>query len=567
MNKKSYILTALAALLFTTGCVDLDYTEAVTRDEKWTYDSPIAGIKSLVFDVYALMGVDNEMFSNYGGGMLASATDEAEFATSLSDIHKYYDGGWTPSYSFGITWITSYRAIAEVHMYMERLDKINLDEYKYADQYESWRQQFELFPYELRFLRAYFYFQLAKTYGDVPLVTSVLTNQQANTIHRTPVQDVFRFIISELDAIAPYLPVSYMDVPGQEIGRANRAAAMALKARAALYAASPLFNPDDKPELWEQAAAASKAVIDAAAGWGITLSAYADLWGPTAFTNPEVIFSLARAESNQFEMANYPVGVENGNSGNCPTQSLVDAYEYQDNGETFKQRYPQNVNLSEVNPYEGLDPRFALTVVKNGDMWPTNAIQSKAIETYFTGANALPLYGGTPTGYYLRKLVNGNAVTTYNNPSGFRSAWIVMRLAEFYLNYAEAMYNLTGSATSQGEFGMSANEAINVLRNRADIAMPLFEGNDGFEERYIRERMVELAFEGHRFWDVRRWKMGSKFFTSISVASLTKANNGVITLTRSTKNRGWNEKYNLHPIMHTERQKNPNLGQNPGWEN
>jgi hypothetical protein len=566
MNKKSYILTALAALLFTTACVDLDYTEANTRDEKWTYDSPIAGVKALVFDVYALMRQDNQMFYNYEGAMLASATDEAEFATSISSIHKYYDGGWTPSYAMATEWIRSYRAIAEVHMYMERLDKINLEDYRYADQYENWRQQFELFPYELRFLRAYFYFQLARTYGDVPLVTSVLTNAQANSVFRTPVQDVFKFIVDECDAIAPYLPVTYMDVPGQEVGRATRAAALALKARTLLYAASPLFNAEGDKELWKQAAAASKAVIDSAPGWGITLSKYADLWGNDAFYNSEVILSLGATESNSFEMANYPVGVENGSSGNCPTQSLVDAYEYQDNGQTFKERNPGNITITAGNdPYAGLDPRFALTIVKNGDMWPSNAVQGKPVQTYTDGANGLPLYGGTPTGYYLRKLVNGNAVTTYNNPSAYRSAWIVMRLAEFYLNYAEAMYNYYGDSDSQGDFGMSANEAVNVLRSREDIAMPAFTGSDDFEKRYTRERMVELAFEGHRFWDVRRWKMGADFFTSIGVATLTNSKEGV-TLTRSDKTRGWSEKYNLYPIPHTELQKNHNLKQNPDWE-
>jgi hypothetical protein len=275
---------------------------------------------------------------------------------------------------------------------------------------------------------------------------------------------------------------------------------------------------------------------------------------------------LGATESNLFEMTNYPVGVENGSSGNCPTQSLVDAYEYQDNGQTFKERNPENITITTDNdPYVGLDPRFALTVVKNGDMWPSNAVQAKPIQTYTDGANGLPLYGGTPTGYYLRKLVNGNAVTTYNNPSSYRSTWIVMRLGEFYLNYAEAMYNYYGSADSQGDFGMSANEAVNVLRGRADIAMPAFTGNDGFEERYIRERMVELAFEGHRFWDVRRWKSGADFFTSIGVATLARSNTG-FTLTRSNKTRGWSEKYNLYPIPQTELQKNHNLEQNPDWE-
>ena len=132
-------------------------------------------------------------------------------------------------------------------------------------------QQFEIFPYELRFLRAYFYFELVRAYGDVPLVTTTLTNEQANSVERTPAKDVFRFIINELDAVAEYLPVSYNDIPGQEIGRATRGAALALKARVLLYQASPLFNTDNSKELWKEAAAASKVIIDNAQRWGYKL--------------------------------------------------------------------------------------------------------------------------------------------------------------------------------------------------------------------------------------------------------------------------------------------------------
>ncbi len=562
MNTKNYIRIALMGMLFT-GCVDLSYNEVSTRDEEWTYNSPINGVKNLVFDVYGQMF--NEFKYNYNGAIKASATDEADFAVSLSDIHKYYNGGWTPAYPFANTWEVSYRAIAEVHLYLEKIDQINLDDYKYDSSYPNMLLQFELFPYELRFLRAYYYFELARAYGDVPLVTTTLTNAEANNVTRTPVQDVFRFIVEECDAIAEYLPYSYKDEPNQEIGRATRAAVLALKARTLLYAASPLFNTDNNKERWKEAAAASKDLLDRAGEWGIRLSPYADLWGHDAFYNSEFIMGLGRTADNAFERANYPVGVENGNSGNCPTQSLVDAYEYADNGETFKQRHPGQVNVTREDPYEGLDPRFALTVVKNGDQWPTNSVQQITIQSYAGGFNGSPKYGATPTGYYLKKYVDGNCVTTYNNATTRRHTWIVMRLAEFYLNYAEAMYNYYGDADAKGEFGMSANEAINVLRNRPDILMPEFSGSAGFEERYMRERMVELAFEDHRFWDIRRWKKGKDFFTTIDIADLQLVGDEVI-LNRSTKTRQWDEKYNLYPIPQSEIQKNKKLGQNPGWE-
>lgn len=337
-----------------------------------------------------------------------------------------------------------------------------------------------------------------------------------------------------------------------------------MKARTLLYAASPLFNKDNNQELWHEAAVSCKELLDRAGEWGITLSSYSSLWGHNANTNSELILGVNRGESNSFEMNNYPVGVENGSSGNCPTQSLVDIYEYKDNGETFGQRHPGDINVTKENPYEGLDPRFAMTIVKNGDQWPTNSAQKITIETYEGGFNGAPKYNATTTGYYLRKYVDGNCVTTYNNPSTQRHTWIVFRLAEMYLDYAEAMYNYYGDADAKGDLGMSANEAINVLRNRSDIQMPEFTGSVGFMERYRRERMVELAFEDHRFWDVRRWKIGNSAFASVQGADL-KLVNGDVMLSRKTIARGWDDKYYLFPIPQSEIQKNPKLTQNPGW--
>jgi hypothetical protein len=562
MKFKGLLFMSLAGMMSLAGCVDLDYNEATVTGEDWVYENPTDGVKRMVSDVYAQMF--NEFDINYGGAIKASATDEADFANSLSDIHKFYNGGWSAANPFPDTWQRAYRAITEVHIYLEKIDKVDLSDYEYDSNYPNMVLQFGLYPYELRFLRAYYYFELARTYGDVPLVLKSLTNEEANNVTRTPVQDVFKFIVKECDEIAEYLPISYRNEPGAEIGRATRGAAMALKARTLLYAASPLFNKDNNQELWHEAAVACKELLDRAGEWGITLSSYSSLWGHNANTNSELILGVNRGESNSFEMNNYPVGVENGSSGNCPTQSLVDVYEYKDNGETFGQRHPGDINVTKENPYEGLDPRFAMTIVKNGDQWPTNSAQKITIETYEGGFNGAPKYNATTTGYYLRKYVDGNCVTTYNNPSTQRHTWIVFRLAEMYLDYAEAMYNYYGDADAKGDLGMSANEAINVLRNRSDIQMPEFTGSVGFMERYRRERMVELAFEDHRFWDVRRWKIGNSAFASVQGADL-KLVNGDVMLSRKTIARGWDDKYYLFPIPQSEIQKNPKLTQNPGW--
>lgn len=550
-----YLLT----FLLLTSCADLEYTEETTRDEAWTFEYFENGIKNLVFDVYAQ--VYNNEFDANSAYFLAGATDEAQYALTSGTINSYTNGGWSPANPYDRIWTKSYTAIADANMFLEKFDEADISDWKYNPDYSKWVAQLELFPYEVRFLRAYFYFELFRAYGDVPLVTTTLTNGQANSMARTPADQVVKFIVDECDAIAPYLPVSYVTEMNSEIGRATRIAVAALKARTLLYAASPLHNPNGDKEKWKKAAEACKYILDNADVWGLTLSSYGTLWGHDAFYNTEVIFGLGRGESNSFEMANYPVGVENGSSGNCPTQSLVDQYEYQDNGQTFGERYPGNIDLNTVNPYEGLDPRFALTVVKNGDEWPSNGAQKKVMETFTGGFNGAPKYGATPTSYYLKKLVDGTCVTTADNQTSRRHTWIIFRLAEFYLDYAEAVFNATGSANDD-TYGMTANEAINVLRNRPDIQMPEFtEDGDAWVKRYERERLVELAFENHRFWDVRRWKKGAQYFKNIQVATISPS----LQLTRSTLTRTWEEKMNFYPIPQSELIKNSNLTQNEGW--
>ena len=509
----SYLLPLTSYLL--TGCADLDYTEETTRDEAWTYEYFENGIKNLVFDVYAQ--VYNNEFEANSPYFLAGATDEAQYALETGAVNNYINGGWSPANPYSNTWNKAYTAIADVNMYLEKIDQADISDWQYNPDYKNWVAQMELFPYELRFLRAYFYFELFKTYGDVPLVTTTLTNGQANNITRTSADEIVKFIVEECDAIAPYLPETYTTEVFSEVGRATRIAAAALKARTLLYAASPLHNPSGDKTKWAEAAEACKYILDNASQWGLKLSTYGSLWGHDAFFNTELIFGLGRGENNTFEMANYPVGVENGSSGNCPTQS--------------------------------------------GDEWPSNGAQKKAIETFTGGFNAAPKYGATPTSYYLKKYVDGSCVTTADNQTTRRHTWIIFRLGEFYLDYAEAVFNATGSANDDS-FGMSANDAINVLRKRADIQMPPFtEDGEQWVSRYERERMVELAFENHRFWDVRRWKKGAQYFKTIQVATISPD----LTLTRSTITRQWDDKFNFYPIPQTELKQNPNLTQNPGW--
>ncbi len=570
--KLKYIFTA-CCLALLTSCVDLDYSEVTTADKEYIYSSPTR-VSGLVSNVYAHVRYD---LGQFDGAMKASATDESDFTNSISEIHTFYNGSWSPINPMEETWRNNYSGIAQANNFLEEIDRIyeSLEEYRYnvtVSPYEDLRKQFELYEYEVRFLRAYFYFELVRTYGDVPLVTKVMTNAEANELTRTPSSEVFNFIVDECDAIADKLPITYEDEPNQQFNRVNRITVLSLKARTLLYKASPLFNPTDDVTLWEDAARANKMVIDFASISGVELGKYSDLSGASSYANQEMIWvrgtgTPAEFRYNSVEQFNFPIGVENAEGGNCPTQSLVDAYEFKsgpDAGKTFGEVWSANtINLSD-NPYDGLDPRFGKTIVKNGDVWPTYV--GVAVETFEGGENASPIYRATRTGYYLRKLSDLNANISTNNPSPQRHNFILFRLGEFYLNYAEAIFHTTGSANATGDFGMTANEAINVIRGRSDVEMPDFNGNDGeFLVRYMNERMVELAFEDHRFWDVRRWKKGAEFFNTIKIVNLDKGIDQSIVMTRDEINRGWDEKYNFFPIPFSEIQKNPKLQQNPGW--
>ena len=143
-------------------------------------------------------------------------------------------------------------------------------------------------------------------------------------------------------------------------------------------------------------------------------------------------------------------------------------------------------------------------------------------------------------------------------------------MGEFYLNYAEAVFRYLGSAdATDSEFTMSAREAASMTREREGVEMPAFPlnmSNDAFWEAYKKERMVELAFEGHRFWDVRRWKEADKYFVNIEGLQISKTgDNAAYSYATVVNTRQWDDKMYLFPIPQSERMKNPNLSQNPGW--
>lgn len=575
LNKLIYGVLTVCAF---SSCADqMEYSEYNPYDADYVkrtfYD-----VGGLVSNIYQSLDSD---FGNYNGALLGSATDESQYAYTGNAIETFYNGAWSPVNAQNSMWTSCYKAIANCNNYLEEFTGLTFSDYEQLSDYKGEMYRYNNWQYEVRFLRAYFYFNLVRQYGDVPFTDHVMIPAEANTLTRKPAQEVFDWIIKECDEIKDLIIPDYNNLgdlapsgEAAETGRANKRTVLALKARTALYAASPLFNSyqegsEGYKNLWYRAAKANKELIETCEAAHMKLiDDYEKLWDAKNYSVAidELIFGCRATRSvNSFEKYNFPVGLENCKGGNCPSQTLVDAYELKTGGIRPDQQSDYDPNKPY---YEGRDPRFEKTIAKNGDTkWPN--WNENALETYQGGANGEPLSGGTPTGYYLKKYCQTSINTTAATPTTGFHTWITYRLGEFYLNYAEALFKYLGTpyATSQ-EFPVPANEMVNKTRERASVKMPKFPAGlteKAWWEKYQNERMVELAFEGHRFWDVRRWKEGDKHFTSIDVMKIYKSGDAYSYRRETLNNRQWDDKMYFFPIPQSERAKNPNLTQNPGW--
>ena len=554
--KLKNICFGIVCTVALVGCTDkMDNHEYTNYGKEYVF-SDFGRTAAFVNNIYSYLDYDL-----LGTTSLASACDEAEMALNYSNVLDYTNGNWT-ALNPKSQW-NYYTPIRAANYFLENGLNLEFSDLILNQDYEAQMKRYGRYQYEVRLLRAYYYFLLVRAYGDVPFTTKVLTEAEANSLERTPASQVFDFIISECDAVAPQLPVDYSKLDNDaaggtnpEAGRVTRGAALALKARASLYCASKLFNDSENRDLYKRAATASLDVINYCGENNITLGKYTDLWGADNWKASEMIFVRRVGDTDDPERTNFPIGMENAKSGNCPTQTLVDAYEMKNGGEP-----------NQKDPYTGRDPRFAMTIAVNGDKWPNT--NPNPLEIYTGGRDAAPVPYATPTGYYVKKYVDGATdISASTSSGGKRHSWITFRLGEFLLNYAEATFKYFGSADiKDAELTMTAREAVNKVRKRTGVDMPDFpEGmsSSDFWSRYKNERMVELAFEGHRFWDVRRWKEGG--FTSIGRMLITKNSDDSFTYTRSIKALVWDDKMYFYPIPDSEIRKNPNLKQNPGWD-
>lgn len=572
--KHKIILISAAVLLFAS-CDKMDYKEYNIYDKDYIALN-FTNVGGFMTDIYNTVPYD---FGNYSSGaMQASATDESEYSKIGNAIEDFYNGAWSPSNAKSSLWTNLYAGIATCNTVLTEMQGLTFDELVLNDDYKQQMYRYENYQYESRFMRAYFYFLLARQYGGVPIVGENMTPEEINTLSRSSSDEVFKYVIDECQAIQDKIIEDYADLGDMalstaETGRANRLAVLSLKAQAALYWASPLFNASNDKERYHNAALYYKELLAACQEQGKGLSAkYEDLWDTNNYTiagiTKEILLARRYYSSasgdHLVEGYNYPVGIEGGAGGNCPTQNLVDAYDML-NGKAIGEA---GSGYDESNPYKNRDPRLALTVAYNGAQWPTYS-GAPLLQTYIGGANAQPISGGTPTGYYLRKLCHGEISLASNGrvKNNFHT-YVLYRLGAAYLDYAEAVYVWLGSAdATSSEFPMSARELASKTRVRA--GMPEFEAglsNDAFWTKYKNERMVELAFEGYRFWDVRRWKEADKYFKSITEMKISKNEDGSFSYKRETVSRQWDDKMYLFPIPQTEIMKNSNLKQNTGWD-
>lgn len=556
MKYKFWLFFTGMVTIISASCkkdfLDRQISTELTKDEVF---SSYARTRDFLIGTYAYLP---DGFNRLDNAMLDAATDDAEFTWEGSAIQRYNNGSWNPYINPDDNWNTTYTAIRRTNLYLEQSGNVDLNMYKLnpdatAQQtYRNMTADLQRWRYENRFLRAYFYFDLVTRYGGVPLITKTLGLSDSLNLSRNSYDECVQFIVSECDSAAANLGATVTD---NDLGRATKGAALALKSRMLLYYASDLNNKGHVKERWIAAAKAAKEVIDLNV---YQLEGnYRGLFRST--TSKEIIFAHRYAAGNGFERANYPIGYDGGSSGTTPTQNLVDAYEMSD-GSAFNWNNPDHAQ----HPYDNRDPRLAMTVILNNSQW-----KGRAVEAFTGGRDGAGVDRATKTGYYLKKYVDENLDLLLNKTSVH--TWILFRLGEIYLNYAEAMNEAYGPDQDPQGFGLTAIQAVNKVRDRATVKMPLLQTgqwNTATLRTKIRnERRVELAFEEHRYWDVRRWELGVTLFNSpVYGVKITRTNATTFKYERmEVEGRVFQPKMYWYPVPQTEKMKSPALTQTPGW--
>lgn len=530
LNKKLFHIISAAALSSLLFSCKKDFLE-INPTDKFSEAAVLAD--STVFEAFVVNryigarlqdkegdGTDPGFGRGMEYSMWSSITDES--------IYNNDDNTWTIQRGLlapenlgmaGTIWPRSYRSIREVNFALNGLTTIKMSDAR-KNRLKG----------ELMFIRGFRYLDLIRNYGGVVLmgdqVLELDDNLQNDALfQRATLKASIDYAVSQFDQAAALLPT---DNDGNwPLGRATKGAALALKARLLLYAASPLYATGT----WADAVAANQAVI-AMNKYSLFQGGYDKLF-LDANGNNEIIFArlyTRNANHTHLEIANGPNSY-GGWGGNLPLQNLVDDYRMMD-GTAITD---PGTSYNPAQPYANRDPRFYFTILYNGA-----AYRGSTVETFTPGGkdskDGPDNWNTSKTGYYLKKFMND--AYPLQNPwgnAGFQP-WIYIRYAEVLLNYAEAANEASGPDVVPSGATLTARQAVNLVRARASVGMPAITA--GVSQAQLRElirseRRVELAFEEHRFYDVRRWKIAD--VTENKPANgITITKNGT-TLTYATK--------------------------------
>ncbi len=508
-----------------------------------------------------------------GGLRMTGITDES-YHMHQPRVFKHTAGGLTADnmHFFSGFWLDAYQAIRNNNIFLENVDGT-----------VGVASETARLTAEVRFLRAYFYAELISRYGGVPLLERSFSLAEDFGIGRSEYMAVVRFVVEELDLAVPDL-MSRADATGEHFGRATKGAALALKARTLLYAASPLFNPQNDEDRWRSAAAACEELF---ALGDYTLSGdYAGLFLNAA--DPGVIFFRQFHRDQGWVKVNKPDGYyhysgghaidlfrhPNGNGGwigENPLQNFVDRYEtlsgqlpvlgYTGDHDNLQQVInPEATDYDPNHPYDNRDPRLGYSVLHDGAIFG-----GRELEFWWTGLDSRDpnrdgWWNGSKLGYGIRKALDESWTQERSNLNGDQP-WIYMRLAEFYLSYAEAQYHL-------GNEGL-AREYVNKVRSRTGVDMPpVSAAGHELLMKIKHERTIELAFEANRWYDARRWLDAehdfSQDFRGVEVIRDASTGEKSYRYFVQQGDRSFPSHHYLWPIPIEEILKS-NLEQNPGY--
>lgn len=582
--KKFKLFTAIVTSLLFFSCnkqLDLQSDGRITMDQVFSDYNRTRGYLNSCYGYCPAPYMDR-----------ASFTDEAQDADDItpgSTYNNWYGGNITSityaaNSSDGSPWGNLYTGIRKCNVFLQSIQTATV----YATDAEkgTWIAQ----AYTLR---ALYYLQLIKRYGGVPIFDKPLEiNHDFSKDTRTKFSDVVKFILADCDAALAISGGLLWNVSDNQFGIMTRGVAYAIKSQAVTYAASPLWF--DGTYTWAMATDINKEALsqcltnggyklfDVAPSATFAQNFYA-LYCLTSSNDQravdkETIFQ-GGAQMAVWQWAGMPTNPGMNRTGPCPSQELVDSYEMA-NGEAPITGYNADRTVATVNPlsgydpanpYVGRDPRFYASIYYNDAVRYLDQPTGKKVETFVGGLEQISALDRkhTRTGYYLRKF-NNSASTLSNSADG---AIRLFRLAELYLNFAESAYQSAGpdvAVTATG-FSMSARDAVDVVRARAGMpAFPAGMDPTAFGAKYRNERRVELAYEEHRFFDVRRWKILDQTDKFVTGMQITKTGS-TFTYTRfKFPDRNCSStKWLMYPIDQSEVDKVIGFSgvnwQNPGW--